>query len=49
MTKRTLTKAGRMLLLPRLQEHEVLDDLTLQAIGDFLNVDRSTILRDLRG
>lgn len=48
MTKRTLTKAGRMLLLHRLQEHEALDDLTLQAMGEILGVNRSTILRDLR-
>ena len=48
MTKATLTKAGRMLLLHRLQERDLLDDLTLQAIGDELGVDRSTVLRDLR-
>jgi predicted DNA-binding protein YlxM (UPF0122 family) len=37
-----------MLLLHRLRERDLLDDLTLQAIGDELGVDRSTILRDLR-
>ncbi len=47
MTKKTLTKAARMLLLLRLQEEGVLNDLTLQAIGDVLNVNRSTIHRDL--
>lgn len=48
MTRKTLTKAGRMLLLLRLQEQGVLNDLTLQAIGDVLNVNRSTIHRDLQ-
>jgi excisionase family DNA binding protein len=47
MTKKTLTKTGRMLLLLRLQEQGVLNDLTLQAIGDILDVNRSTIHRDL--
>jgi excisionase family DNA binding protein len=45
--KTALTKAGRM-LLHRLQEHGVLDDLTLQTIGEVLGVNRSTILRDPR-
>lgn len=36
-----------MLLLLRLQEQGVLNDLTLQAIGDVFDVNRSTIHRDL--
>ena len=45
--KRTVSKAGRLLLLYWLRREGVLDDLTLQAIGDALGLDRSTIHRDL--
>lgn len=45
---RVSTKAGRLLLLMRLRDDHVLDDRTLQEIGDVLGVDRSTVLRDLR-
>jgi len=48
MTKRTLTKSGRLMLLHHLRRDGVIADLTLQEIGDALNVNRSTILRDLR-
>lgn len=48
MTKRTSTKAGRLMLLYHLRRDGVIDDLTLQEIGDALGVNRSTILRDLR-
>ena len=46
--KATISKAGRLLLLLRLREAGVLEGQTLQAIGDVLRVNRSTILRDLR-
>lgn len=45
---RTTSKAGRLLLLYLLREAGVIDGQTLQAIGDVLSVNRSTILRDLR-
>ena len=44
----TISKAGRLMLLLRLRDAGVLEDQTLQAIGDELGVNRSTILRDLR-
>ena len=44
----TISKAGRLVLLLRLRDAGVLEDQTLQAIGDVLGVNRSTILRDLR-
>jgi excisionase family DNA binding protein len=46
--KRTTTKAGRLVLLWRLRQEGVLEGRTLQALGDLLGVDRSTIMRDLR-
>ena len=46
--KRTIkSKAGRLVLLLRLRDAGVLEGQTLQAIGDVLGVNRSTILRDL--
>jgi hypothetical protein len=47
-TKRTTTKAGRLLLLHWLRDAGALNGLTLQAIGDALDVNRSTILRDMQ-
>ena len=44
----TTSKAGRLILLLRLRDAGVLEDQALQAIGDVLGVNRSTILRDLR-
>ena len=44
----TTSKAGRLVLLLRLRDAGVLEDQTLQAIGDVLGVNRSTIPRDLR-
>jgi len=44
----TITKAARLLLLWRLREDAVLVGQTLQAVGDILHVNRSTVLRDLR-
>jgi excisionase family DNA binding protein len=43
-----LRKAGRLLLLYRLQEIGALEGLTLQAVAERLGVNRSTVLRDLR-
>jgi predicted DNA-binding protein YlxM (UPF0122 family) len=48
MSNKTLRKSGRLVLLHLLRADGVIDDLTLQAIGDILGVDRSTIHRDLR-
>ena len=42
------SKAGRLVLLMRLRGAGVLEGQTLQAIGDVLGVERSTIMRDLR-
>ena len=41
-------KSGRMLLLLHLREEGILDGLTLEEIGQVCEVNRSTILRDLR-
>ena len=46
--QRTAKKAARMLLLLHLKDAGVLDDLTLQEIGDITGVDRSTIHRDFQ-
>ena len=48
MTKRTISKAGRLMLLYRMREAGITDDLTLQDMGEALGVNRSTIMRDLR-
>jgi len=48
VTKRTLTKAGRMTLLHHLRQDGLLEGLTLQEIGAVLGLNRSTIMRDLR-
>jgi hypothetical protein len=44
------SKSGRLLLLHRLREADVIDreEQSLQEIGDALGVDRATILRDFR-
>jgi len=46
--KATISKAGRLVLLLRLREAGVLEDQTLQSIGDAVGVNRSTILRDMQ-
>jgi hypothetical protein len=43
-----ITRAGRLLLLYRLQEAGLLRGQTSQVIADHLGVDRSTIIRDLQ-
>ena len=48
MAKRSVTKSGRLLVLLRLREQGLLDEMTLQEIGDVLGLNRSTIMRDLR-
>lgn len=47
MSKRTVSKAARLVLLLRLRQQGVLEDLTYAAIGDVFGVNRSTILRDM--
>jgi hypothetical protein len=46
--KRNATRAARLLILRDLDRAGYLEGLTLQAIGDRLQVHRSTVLRDLR-
>lgn len=48
MPKRTISKAARLMILHRLRADGLLDDLTLQAIGDAFGLNRSTVMRDLR-
>jgi excisionase family DNA binding protein len=48
MTKSTVSKGARLILLRDLRIANLLEGLTLQEIGDALGVNRSTILRDLR-
>ncbi len=48
MSKRSLTKSGRLLVLLRLRDQGLLEEMTLQEVGDALGLNRSTILRDIR-
>jgi len=48
MTKRTSSKAARLMILYHLRQDGIIADLTLQEIGDALGFNRSTIMRDLR-
>lgn len=47
MTRPSISKAARLILLLRLREQGILEDLTYQEIGDVFGVDRSTILRNV--
>lgn len=47
MTRPSISKAARLILLLRLREQGILEDLSYQAIGDVFGVDRSTILRNM--